>query len=223
MSGWFSQFWLGIPGYEYYFDVNPESVSMDEGPIAVLKRNLAGDLKKSILRSSIPIIRLNSSYLTLAQRNQFASLASIDYSFLSFQCRDDFQTWSERSIPIDASHVKLQNNSATKLSALLAAGGFTPIITIQSVYNVPTGYLGSLYGQNGFGFGGYAGPDYYAGGSYDDATRIVTLGTPLPSPTNPAFTTYTFKGWLVNMETFTHAVQGGWLDRFTYDFQLTGA
>lgn len=220
---WLAQFLLGRPGYEYQFDVNPEGMAIDEAGLTILHRNLAGDLKKSVLKTSMPTIKVSSSYLTLDQRNQFASLVGIQDTFLSFQTRDDWQVFSERNLPTDTSHVTIQNNSATRLSAALVAAGFTGIITIDSVSAVPSAVAGPLFGGGGFGDEGFSGPDYFAGGSYDDATRVVTLGTSLASASEYVFVTYTYTGWLVNLEALTHQVKGGWVDRFIYDFQLTGA
>lgn len=219
---WLSSFLLGRPGYETAFDVNPLSISIDEQPIAVRQRNLAGDLKKSIIRASAPIITLNADYLTLAQRNAFASLAGIKDTFLSFQLRDDFQVNVEYDTPPTLNTVVLQNSSATRLSAALVAAGFSSIITINSVSTVPAPSSGGVYNQGGFGSGGYSGPDYFAGGSYVDSTRTINLGTVLPS-LNPVYVTYTYKGWLVDLQKFTHSAEAGWLDRFKYNFQLVGA
>lgn len=220
---WIPQFLLGRPGFEYSFDINPEGMSIDEAPLAVIQRNLAGDMKKSVLKASVPIIKVNSSFLALQQRNQFASLAGIADTFLSFQTRDDWQVLSERNLPQSVTKVVIQNNSATKLSAALVAAGFTGIITINGVATVPNVLAGPTFGSGGFGSGGFDGPDYFAGGSYDDASRTITLGTSLPSATQYVYVTYTYKGWLVNLDVLSHSVKGGWMDRFSYDFQLTGA
>jgi hypothetical protein len=220
---WLSQFLLGRPGYEIPFDVNPEAMQIDEMPITVLQRNLAGDLKKSLIKVSNPVIKINSSYLAFDQRNDFASLMSVNDSFLSFQTRDDWKVNAYKVSPLTLSTVQLPNTSATRLSTVLASAGFAGVITINTVYAVPNPAAGPAYGEGGFGDGGYSGPDYYSGGgTYNDITRIITLGTPLPS-LDPVFVTYTYKGWLVNIESLTHSVQGGWIDRFTYDFQLIGA
>jgi hypothetical protein len=220
---WLSQFLLGRPGYEFSFDINPEGMSIDEMALTVMQRNLAGDLKKSVLKTSIPTIKISSSYLALTQRNQFASLVGIQDTFLSFQTRDDWQVIAERNLPQSTTTVVIQNNSATRLSAALVAAGFPGIITINSVSVVPNVLAGPLFGAGGFGAGGFSGPDYFAGGSYADATRTITLGTSLPTATQYVYVTYTYTGWLVNLDTLSHQIQGGWLDRFSYDFQLTGA
>lgn len=207
MAGWLSQFKLGRPGYEYSFTVNPSAMNIDEGPIDIIHRNLAGDLKKSIVKTSAPIIKIASGYFTKTQRDQFASLAGIADTFLSFQTRDDWQNILEKNYPTDTSHVTIQNTSATRLSAQLKAGGFSGIISGISVYTTPDG----------------SGTEYFSGGSYDDSTRILTLGATLPDNVSPVFVTYTYKGWLVNMRKLSHNIQGGWVDRFQYDFQLEGA
>jgi hypothetical protein len=197
-------------------------MAIEEMPIVALRRNIAADLKKSVLKTSAPTIKINSNYLQINQRNQFASLPGIQDTFLSFITRDDWQVFSEKNVPISTTQVLIQNTSATKLSAALVAAGFPGIITINSVAQVPNVVAGPVFGGGGFGEGGFSGPDFFAGGSYDDLTRTVTLGTTLPG-LNPIYISYTYQGWLVNMESLSHAIRGGWLDRFTYDFSLTGA
>lgn len=204
---WLSQFKLGRPGYEYSFDFNPAAMTFDEQPVAVLNRNLAGDLKKAFLKTSAPVLKINSNYLTKAQRDQFASLLSVTDTFLSFQTRDDWQVLLERNIPTTTTSVAIQNNSATRLSAALVAAGFSGQITINGVYRVADG----------------SGTNYYSGGSsYADATRILTLASALPD-TSPVFVSYTYKGWLVDIKSIPAQMQGGWIDKFTYDFELVGA
>lgn len=204
---WLSQFKFGRPGYEYLFDLNPEGLMIDEGPIDVIARNVAGDLKRSIIKASAPTIKVNSSYLQKAQRDQFASLASMADSHLSFQTRDDWQKLLERNLPLTTITVPIQNTSATRLDQALVAGGFSSQITINGVFIVADG----------------SGTNYFTGGSYASATRVITLGTTLPNAVQPVYVTYTYKGWLVVMRKLSHRIQGGWIDRFQYDFQLEGA
>ena len=218
---WLNQFLLGRPGYEIAFDVNPEAMAIDAMPIKITQRNLAGDLKKSLIKVSVPIVKINSSYLTMDQRNDFESLTQVTDSFLSFQTRDDWAVKAYKTTPLTLSTLMLPNTSATKLSTLLVASGFSSIITITAVSVVPSPASGPAYGDGGFGDGGYPGPDYFSGGSYNDLTRVVTLGTPLPD-LSPVFVSYTYKGWAVDIDDFAHSVKAGWLDRFNYDFQLIG-
>lgn len=207
MSGWLTQFKLGRPGSEISFDINPEAIDIDEGPVDVVTRNLAGDLKRSIIKTSAPTIHISSSYLMKSQRDQFASMAGITDTHLSFQCRDDFQNVLEQQYPLTVSVLSLQNTSATRLSAALVAAGASPSVTILGVYDNVAG----------------TGTNYFTGGSYSSATRSVTLGIPLSGTTNPVYVTYSYTGWLVVMKRMPHSYQGGWVDRGTYDFELAGA
>lgn len=219
---WLSQFLLGRPGAEYLFEVNPAAMDIEEVGVVIRQANIAGDLKKSTIKASAPIIRVNSNYLTLAQRNKFASLVSVSDTFLSFQTRDDWQQTDERVTIIDATHLRLQNSSATRLSAVLVGLGLPSVITIQTPFNI--GFAGTGFGDGGFGFGGFDGAPFDPGAiTYDDVTRIITMSNPLADLSRLVFVTYTYKGWLVDMERLGHKAQGGWLDRFTYDFQLMGA
>ena len=205
---WLSQFSLGRPGYEYSFDINPEGMSIEDGAIAIRQRNLAGDVKKSVLKVYAPTIKINSSYLAIGQRNQFSTLANISDTFLSFLTRDDWQVILERNISTDTTHVTLPNSSITKLDKIFDAIGANPNIT--NVNSVTTTADGS-------------GTNYANGGSFDRTNSIVHLGSALAGANTVVYVTYTYKGWLVDMEKLVHAIQGGWVDRFQYDFQLVGA
>ena len=200
-------FKLGRPGAEVEFTVNPAGMDVDESPIAGRRRNIAGDLKKSVVKSSAPTVRINSNYLSLTQRNQFASMAGYNDTLLSFMVRDDLQIVLEKNLPTDVNTVVVQNNSATRLAAALVAAGAAGSITVTGVFTTTDG----------------SGTNYFTGGSYAEATRTITLGTPLADAAVPVYVTYTYKGWLVDMERITTRSEGGWVDRFTYDFSLVGA
>lgn len=215
-----TSFLLGRPGSEYTFNVPPEAMTIEEQGVVVLQRNLAGDLKKSTLKTSAPVIKIRSSYLLLPQRNQFASLVGIDDTFLSFQCRNDWQQIDALVTVLSTTTFRIPNTSATRLSAALVTGGYSSIITINSVATFPA----AGFGEGGFGFGPFDSLDFDPGTmTYDDLTRIVTMENPLPSTDVRLLATYTYTGWLVNLDTINNAWQGGWLDRSSYDFQLTGA
>lgn len=220
-----TSFKFGRPGSEFTFDVPPAAMTIEPTAIKSMQRNLAGDLKKSVLKVDVPKIKINSTYLTLAQRNQFASLIGVSDSFLSFLCRDDWQTIYDLVSIIDLTHVKLSNGSALKLSAAYVQMGLASIITIITPFAFGTG---PAYGLGTFGGGPYGigsgGGTFDPGSiSYDDVTRIITLSNPLPSASLSIYVTYTFPGWLVEMDSMSHQAQGGWLDRFTYDISLVGA
>ena len=204
---WLSPFKLGRPGYEISFDLNPAAMDLDEGPIDAVYRNVAGDLKRSIIKASAPTIRIQSNYLLKAQRDQFAALTAVDDTFLSFLTRDDWAVLLERNLPLTTNTVQVRNSSATKLDQALLAVPTTGHITITGVFDNPAG----------------TGTNYYSGGSYDGASRTITLGTPLGGTTNPCYVSYTYKGWLVAMRRLPQRFAGGWVDRSTYDIELVGA
>ena len=221
---WFDFFLLGRPGYEIPFEVNPMAISFDEGSINVQQRNLAGDLKKSVFKSFVPMVKISSDYMTLNQRNQFSFLSGISDTFLSFQTRSDWQIVDEVNLPTSTLSVPLQNNSITKLSTLLDSLGFPGIITVNAVYTSPSPWLNFGYGQFGYGQDGYGGIqliNYFTGGIYTDSTKTITLGSALPT-TNQVYVTYTYKGWLVNIDKISYSIQAGWIDRFKYDYSLIG-
>jgi len=222
---WLSPFILGRPGQEIEFDINPMAMTIQEQPVIVLQRNLAGDLKKSLMKRSAPAIQINANYLTKAQRDQFASLVGIADSFLSFQTRDDWQVVDELAQVLTSTTVKIGNSSATRLSSLLVSLGLPSQITISTPFDLLAGG-GVGFGLGGFGEGGFGSwPETFDPGTitYDDATRVISFTNPLSDLTQPVFVTYTYKGWLVHMDVLGHTMQAGWLDRFQYSFQLIGA
>ena len=91
--------------------------------------------------------------------------------------------------------VTLQENSATLLSAVLVAASAAGSITVTGVFDNAL----------------LTGTNYYTGGSYDDATRTIALGTPLP-PDSLCYVTYIYTGWLVSMEKMNFLATGGWCD-----------
>ena len=152
-------FLFGRPGSEVEFEVPPEAMTISPGPIKSLQRNIAGDFKKSVLKQDCPQIKINSSYLTLTQKNQFASLMAVPDTFLSFICRDDWQMINDLASIIDVNHLQLSNNSALKLSQTYVYNGLASIITISNPFTIavnPAYGLGPWgAGPYGIGAGGY--------------------------------------------------------------------
>jgi len=200
---WLSQFKLGIPGSEISFDLNPTNMAMTEGPVMVVNENLAANLRKDSVKNYRPTFKINSNYFTLAQKQQFVSLAGLPV-FLSFQTRDDW-AFMEQDTPDDVNTVTIRSNSVTLLDKALNDVGSGANLTITGVFT---------------NIGG-TGTNYYTGGSYARSTRIITLGTPLIN-LNDVFVTYTYKGALVNIQNINNMAEGGWVDKFQYDFELQG-
>lgn len=222
VNGSSTRFLLGRPGYEVEFEVNPESISIEDQSIAVRQRMLDGSMKKSILNASMPIIKIGSKYLTPSQRNQLASLSMIDDTFLSFQVRDDLQVLALKVVPTTTSSIVLPNLSCLRLSKALVDAGFSSIITINQINELPNPVDANLYDEGGYDEGGYSGTDYVTGGSYNDSTYTLTLGTPLANLL-PVYITFTYKGWLVDIEKLPTSSVGSNIDWFSYEFQLTSA
>lgn len=219
--GW-STFLLGRPGAEIEFDKPPESINIQEMPIASLQRNLAGDLRKSVIRASAPVIQINSKLLSPLQRNQLASLACIQDSFLSFQTRDDWQVYQELATIIDANHLRIANTSATRLSTALVRLGSSSIITIQTPFYQTD--FGGAYGTGPYGAGAFGIGSWSPGAvTYDDITRTITLENAIPDLNSAIYVSYSYKGWLVNMKQMNAKSNGAFADIFQYDIELTGA
>lgn len=219
---WLASFLLGRPGNEYSFEINPEGIDIDPQNVEVLQRNLAGDMKQSVMKVNVPQIRISSSFLSKLQRDQFASLAGVADTFLSFQTRDDWKTMDELVTVIDTTHVQLANSSATRLSKALVQLGASSIITIVTPFTIGSG---AGWGAGTWGGGLWGSPGGFDPGvvTYNDLTRVVTMQNPLASLDLSVYVSYTYTGWLVKMTGFPHRGQGGWIDRFTYDVQLNGA
>ena len=219
---WLTPFILGRPGNEFLFEINPEGMDISESAVVVTQRNLAGDLKKSVIKTSCPTIKINSSFLSLAQRNQFNSLVGISDTFLSFQTRNDWQVVNELVTIIDTLHLQISNSSAARLSATLVALGQPSIITIGTPFTLA---LGAAWGGGIWGGGVWGGSSGFNPGpvTYTDATRIITMTNPLPNLNNSVYVSYVYTGWLVSLETLGSKYKGGWIDRATYDITLQGA
>jgi len=202
---WLSSFKLGRPGYELTFDANPMQMPIGEAQICAINRVLSGRLKKRVFRTTFPTIKISSNWFPLADRNKFLSLLSVTDTFLSFQVRDDLEMQGEVNYPTDSTHIPLRGNSATLLSKALVAAGFASQITVSGVYDNPS----------------YTGTNYYTGGSYDDASLVVTLGSAV-SASVAHYCTYIYKGWLVDIRRIDYTAYGGRVDLFSYDLELVG-
>lgn len=219
---WKQPFLLGRPGAEYEFEVNPEGMVIDESGVVSLQRNLAGDLKKSTLKINVPSIKINSSFLPFDQRNKFNSLIGVADTFLSFQTRTDWKQYNDLSQVLTTTQFKLTNSSALRLSKALVQLGFASIITITEITLGPASSSAWEAGAWGaFPWMGTYNPGVI---TYDDLTYIVTITNAIPNITDYAvYISYTYTGWLVNMQKMNSQFQGGWLDRAKYDINLEGA
>ena len=203
-----SQFLLGRPGAELVFNINPNQLQVEKSQICAKNRVLSGRLKKWVFRTEFPTIQLSGTFFTMDQQDQMSSLLSVTDTLLSFKVRDAFTIYGEQNFPANVgATVQIQENSATLLSAALVAAGAAGSIAIVGVWD-----NAALTGTN-----------YYTGGSYADATRTITLGTPLPTAL-ACYVTYQYSGWLVSMEKMNFLAQGGWVDVSTYSgWTLEGA
>lgn len=211
---WLGSFLLGRPNFESSFTINPSAMKIKETQLAARNRVLNGGLKKWVFRTTFPTIQINSNYFQLADRNIFASLLTVTDTFLSFQTRNgDWQQQLEINYPTGVpTTLPIQVNSATKLSAAIVAAGGSSIITINGVWQAITVSGGVAVGS---------GTNFYTGGSYSDATYTINLGTPLVMQ-SACYVSYSYTGWLVDLQEIGYNIEGGWLDKFNYDYSLTG-
>lgn len=218
-------FLFGRPGSEYTFEVPPEGMSISPMALKSLQRNLIGDYRKSVLKTDVPSIKINSSFLSLTQRNQFVSLMGVADTFLSFICRNDWQVVNDLAGVIDVNHLQLSNNSALKLSQAYVQLGLASLITFITPFNtssIPAFGLGA-FGAGPFGIGIGGGTFDPGTITYNDLTMVLAMSNPLPSTNVGVFISYTYPGWLVELESIETKYQGGWVDRATWQATLTGA
>ena len=204
---WLAQFLLGRPNYESQFDINPSAMKIDESQIAAQNRTLDGTLHKYVFRTSFPTISLDSNYFLLADRNTMASLLTVTDTVLSFIPRTlDLSSVLEVNVPTTATSITIQKNSATILSSYVTGAGGSSTISVQGIYDNPSG----------------TGTNYWTGGSYADSTYTITPGTNFPSLA-AMYVTYNYSGWAVMMDKIPYSYQGGWIDKGNYSgWVLTG-
>jgi hypothetical protein len=200
---WLTQFLLGRPGSEYTFELNPQGMRIEESAIVVRQRNLAGDLKKSTLKISVPTIQIDSDYLTMTQRNQFHSLAGIDDTFLSFKTRTDWTQYADKASVITTTKFRLNNSSALRLSKTLTAMSLSSTIAISTITSSEAGWSSGAV-------------------TYSDSSFDVNVGVALATTTSAVYVTYTYNGWLVDMQKVSTSYRGGSGDLSSYSFELTG-
>lgn len=187
-------------------EVNPMAMSFDFGLIKLTQRNLLGDLKKSIIKNTVPLVRINANYLTIEQLNIFNGFLGYPSGFFAFITRDDWSMTLQKTMSTSVSTVPIPQSSITKLDAARVALGAGGLIT-------PTGVFENAGGT---------GTNFYTSGAYDDDTQTIILGSNLSSSVREVWITYTYTGWLVDIDKISASIQAGWLDRFSYDFVLTG-
>lgn len=224
---WLEPFLLGRPGLEYEFDVPPDAMDIEEVQYAASMRTLSGARFKRVFSTSVPTIKLDSAYFPMAQRQLIASLLSVTDTPLSFRCRDDWTMTLEYNVPNSVTSIPVQQNSATRLSYYVATA---------------TAYGAGAYGSGPYGGSSIPGTvtitgvfvsadqdnpgqNYYIdGSSYNDLTYTITLaGAGVPAGTTAVYVTYTYQGWLVNLDRIPYRAAGGRVDLLSYSYSLTGA
>ena len=204
---WLSSFLLGRPGAELSFTINPSQVDIEESQIAAEDRVLSGRLRKWVFRTSVPTITLQSDFFSFADFCAMKSLLAVTDTMLSFRIRNgDITTTAEICYPSGATSLPIRENSQVLLSAALVAAGGASVIVISAIYDNPAG----------------TGTNYWTGGSYDDASYVITPGTPLPTA-SPYYVSYAYPGYLVSMSAIKAQFLGGQIDLGKIaGFQLVG-
>jgi hypothetical protein len=214
---WRVPFQLGRPNAMALFEINPDAIHWDDQKLEEVTRGADGTLNAVTISRDRPGLKLSGNYITPAFWNQLRGLMMVDDTPLVFSPstllgNQVMEVWTERAIPTALSTVPLADNSFLRGSALQVAAGGSTAITPIGVWTAP-GVTGGRLG---------AGTNYWTAGSYADATRTLTLGTPLPSLV-PVFVTYQSTVLAVHLAKVPSKSQGGWVDAWRYDLEIQGA
>ena len=172
---------LGISGSELDLSFIKQSFSFNHNDIIQEKRNAQGDYRKTIFKVNVPSFSITGVKLSITDLNIFLSLKQRN-ALLNFKYRDDLAVIDEQNISTDTTHITLINTSATG-------------ITITGVWLLtdPT----------------HAGTNYYTGGSYNTATRIITLGAALPGANTNVLINYAYTGHGVIIQSLNPSAMQG--------------
>lgn len=193
MSGFASVIKLGRPRDEVVFiaNISPvESFAKNSRRVQSKTDNLSGETFIRVRRRAKPQFRISLPCVPQSVMEQIISLNRISDEHLSFVWAEDVRVISDRYKTTGLTSVVLGSDPSTLLGAAYkAAGGTdTDIIGIDGVF--------ADYDPNG----AQVSTNFFAGGgTYDAATRTLTLGTsPGPAGTT-VFINWKFNGSLVTV------------------------
>ncbi len=203
MSAFATAIKLGRPRNEKIFLANVDAVdtfAKNSRRVQSKGDNLSGETFIRVRRRAKPVFRIALPCVPQATFEEVLSLNRISNEHLSFIWADDIRVISDRYKTTGLTSLVLASDPSTLLgAAYVAAGGAdTDIVNIDGVFTSydPTG------GQGGTNF--FAG-----GGSYDAATRTITLGSsPGPIGTE-VFVNWKFNGSLVTITSMSERYKKG--------------
>lgn len=193
---WLTTFKLGIPGGELDLIGRVTIPSFDHKHVEQQQRNVAGDLKRTYLKTHVPIIGIQMTSLPMATIKRLLGFYK-SLEPLNFISNNAFGVTDQQEISTSTTSVTLTN---------MCASG----VTILGVY---------LRADTA-----RAGTNYFTSGSYNATTRVITLGTPLPGANTQVWVDYNFTGysvWMTALQPTPH--EGHSQDLWRANIQLTGA
>jgi hypothetical protein len=168
---WIENFTIGRAGSEMTFANNPAELEWGPSEIAFEDRNLAGQKKKLVKRITDKV-RLTIPIVEEDELNKLISMANDNMVFKRFLVSTGFAIIDERRYATGTAEVELMPSSR--------AG-----ITIQGVWLATDT--------------AHEGTNFYTGGSFNETTRVVTLGTPLEVSGSAVLVSYLYQGWNVDI------------------------
>ena len=173
MKGLKDAFWLGRPGAEALFEVNPSAWGPTNRALKSVSQAIDGTVTAVTMSRHRPVFTLSGNYCSDAQLSQLRSLAAMDDTPLIFQPLDFnvgptlngqpvpwpfssfFECWLERVTPDSTTVLTLPSNSFLRASQLRTAAGYGPTTRIQGIWDsYPTSP--ALYQRTGSGTERYA-------------------------------------------------------------------
>jgi hypothetical protein len=187
---------LGKINQEKSLTFQVQSYKVTANDIDRFARNIQGDIRRALFKANTQAISLTGAKLTITDYNTLLSMKS-RIENLNFKARNDFVIIDEKNTATAVNKVTLNNTSATGITI---AG-----VWLLSDFN-------------------HAGTNYYTGGSYDANTRVVTLGSNLPSVRSDVLINYNYTGISCVIRSLAlGAMQGQSQNYFTADIGLEGA
>lgn len=172
---WMENFKFIIDNVEYIFTNNPSELEVIEDEIKEEARNVSGKKIKSFIKG-FPTISLTIPNCDEEEINKLVSIKNMSYDFKKFIISDGLRIKDEIRISESKTKINLGNTSRVD-------------IVILGVW---------LYSDIN-----KTGTNYMIGGAFDEASKIITLGTMLPSENTKVRIDYSYKGWEVDITDFT--------------------
>ncbi len=193
---WLKPYSLGLAGYELPLMMQVLSFSMDHNNVEAQAMTVLGDLRRSIIKVHVPVIALETAALTEAVMARLRGLRN-SQDLLNLKCKSAFTVTDQICIASTSGTVILPNMSASG-------------VTIAGVYLATDIHR--------------TGTNYFTSGSYDAASRMISLGADLPADNSEVVVDFSFTGHTVLMTKLVEMPhEGQYQDLWKASMELTGA